>query len=100
MATTTYSGFDVSEIDAIFFQGLIDFFAAATIPDGSDASVFTDIAPTWLWNADSNTNRLKSLSFIYTMIMNSDAALGPISTNMFFGYECITDTEFAAGTLD
>ena len=101
MTTYTYSGFEVSDIDLLVFKKWLDILAAATIPDGeANATIFTDVAPKWLWNADSNTNRLGLISGIYTRLMDPTRSFLGIQTNISYGYECATDTEYTAASGD
>ena len=99
MADKTNSGFEISESDLYIFQGMIDFFAAATIdPSDTDAEAkFKDLAPAFLWNSDaSNPNTISFLGPIYDMLMDTDKDDGSDKFNLFAGALCNTDDEIDA----
>ena len=99
MADETNSGFELSDTDLFTWQGLIDFFAAATIdPNDTDAEAkFKDLAPAFLWNNDAaNKNTISFLGPIYDMLMDTDKDDGTDKFNLFAGALCNTDTEIDA----
>ena len=103
MADKTNSGFELSETDLYIWQGMIDFFAAATIdPTDIDAEAkFKDLAPAFLWNNDAaNKNTISFLGPIYDMLMDTDKDDGETKFNLFAGAQCNTDTEIAAAAED
>ena len=101
MADSTNSGFQLSETDLLVWQRIIDFFASTTIsPDDPDAkATFEELAPAWLWD-DTNGPKLRGLSFIYDMLMDTENDNGEAIFNFFHGKNCNTDTEIAADAED
>ena len=86
MATTSYSGFEISETDLYTFQGWLDLFAAATITsDMTDAKAkFIALAPAFLWT-DADVNSIGFLAFIYNGLMGTGDDVETPTFNFFHG---------------